>query len=103
IRAGINVLMKRAGLNIMDIDRVYLAGAFGANLDKEGLETIGLLDVCWHDKILVLGDVALDGAVKVLGSSKERGHAESLAKETKYVSLSGSPGFEREFIENMGF
>ncbi len=103
IRAGINVLMNKAGLGIVDISAVYLAGAFGANLDKEGLETIGLLDVCWHDKVRVLGDAALDGAVKVLGSIEERACAEKLAEETKYVSLSGTPGFEREFIENMGF
>ncbi len=103
IRAGINVLMHKAGLKSGDIERVNLAGAFGSNIDKEGLETIGLLDVCWHDKIRILGDAALDGAVKALGSIENRARAEALAKETRYVSLSGSPGFEKEFIENMGF
>lgn len=103
IRAGINVLMHKAGLKKEDIDRVYMAGAFGANISKKELETIGLLDVCWHDKIEVLGDAALDGAIMALGHVENRARAQKMAKETKYVSLSGSPGFEREFIENMGF
>ena len=103
IRAGINVLMHKAGLKNTDIDKVHLAGAFGANLSKEGLETIGLLDVCWHDNIHIIGDAALDGAVLTLGSIENRARAETLARETGYVSLSGSPGFEKEFIENMSF
>lgn len=103
IRAGINVLMHKAGLKSGDIERVSLAGAFGSNIDKEGLETIGLLDVCWHDKVRILGDAALDGAVLTLGSQENKERAETLAKECGYVSLSGSPGFEKEFIENMGF
>jgi uncharacterized 2Fe-2S/4Fe-4S cluster protein (DUF4445 family) len=103
IRAGINVLMHKAGLKNIDIDKVYLAGAFGANLSKEGLETIGLLDVCWHDNIHIIGDAALDGAVLALASQENKERAERLAKECGYVSLSGSPGFEKEFIENMGF
>lgn len=103
IRAAIIVLMNKAGIKAGAIDRVYLAGAFGANLSKEGLETIGLLDVCWHDKIRFIGDAALDGAIKTLNSKEARSRAEELASVARYVSLSGSPGFEREFISSMGF
>ena len=103
IRAGINVLTHKAGIEAGVIDRVYLAGAFGANLSKEGLETIGLLDVCWHDKIRFIGDAALDGAIKALNSMEARSKAEELSEGTTYVSLSGSPGFEREFIRSMDF
>ncbi len=103
IRAGVNVLMNKAGIKSDAIDRVYLAGAFGANLSKEGLETIGLLDVCWHDKIRFIGDAVLDGAIKTLNSEEARSKAEELASVARYVSLSGSPGFEREFIRSMGF
>jgi uncharacterized 2Fe-2S/4Fe-4S cluster protein (DUF4445 family) len=103
IRAAIIVLMNKAGIKADAIDRVYLAGAFGANLSKEGLETIGLLDVCWHDKIRFIGDAVLDGAIKTLNSEEARSRAEELSRGARYVSLSGSPGFEREFIRSMGF
>ena len=103
IRAGIQVLTNKAGIGFQEIDRVFLAGAFGANLAKEGLETIGLLDVCLHDKIRFIGDAALDGAVIALGSAEARSKAEELAKGARYVSLSGSPGFEKEFIRSMDF
>ncbi|MEE9543537.1 MAG: ASKHA domain-containing protein [Thermodesulfobacteriota bacterium] len=103
IRAGVNVLIDKAGIVANDIERVYIAGAFGAGLSKEGLETIGLLDVCWHDKIQIIGNAVLDGAVMTLGSVEARSRAEELAKGVKYVSLSGSPGFETEFIRSMDF
>jgi uncharacterized 2Fe-2S/4Fe-4S cluster protein (DUF4445 family) len=103
IRAGVNVLLGKAGIEKEDIERVYIAGAFGANLSKEGLETIGLLDVCWHDKIHFIGNAALDGAILALGSVDTRARAEELAGTAKYVSLSGSPGFEAEFIRSMNF
>ena len=95
--------MEKAGLKAPDIDKVFLAGAFGSNLDKEGLETIGLLDVCWQDRTYPVGDAALDGAVKALLNSSAREACKSLASSVKYVSLSGSPGFERQFIRNMNF
>ncbi|MEE8575443.1 MAG: ASKHA domain-containing protein [Thermodesulfobacteriota bacterium] len=103
IRAGINVLLSRADITASDVTEVYIAGAFGANLDKNALERVGVLDSCWHDMIYTVGDAALDGAVIALGSDGARKEAARIAAVTKYVSLSGSPGFEREFISNMNF
>ena len=71
IRAGVGVLLKKASIGPEEVDRVYLAGAFGSNLKKEGLETTGLLDVCWHDRLEVVGDAALGG--RGHGGVKRRG------------------------------
>ncbi len=102
LRAGINVVLKKAKLEPRNIDRVYIAGAFGSNLDKAGLSAIGVLEREWLDKVTPVGDAALDGARLALASDK-RTEAEEIARSAKYVPLSGSAHFEREFLANVNF
>lgn len=102
IRAGIEILLRKAGMAANDIDAVYIAGAFGSNIKKEGLEAIGITDVSWREKITFVGDAALSGAVLALNEDG-KAQAERIAQSVKYVSLSGSAHFEREFIKNMDF
>ncbi|MCP3678525.1 MAG: ATP-binding protein, partial [Deltaproteobacteria bacterium] len=45
---------------------------------------------------------ALDGAVLALNKEK-RGEVERMADEAKYLSLSGSAHFQRDFMKYMDF
>lgn len=101
-RAGILMLLKKAGITGAEVRKVYIAGAFGSHLEKEGLKTIGLLDEGWLGSVSSVGDAALAGAVEALNDAKKL-EAEGLARRVKYVSLSGSSHFEKEFIKNMNF
>ncbi|MBI5234472.1 MAG: DUF4445 domain-containing protein [Deltaproteobacteria bacterium] len=103
LRAGLDTLLKKAGIKPEDVEEVYLAGAFGSNLDKYDLETIGVLDVCWLERLSQTGDSALDGAVMALIDEGKKKEAEAIAETVGYVSLSGSPVFEKGFIRAMGF
>lgn len=101
IRAGIEVLLKKAGVTHSDVKKVYVAGAFGANLKPKSLAAIGILDEQWVTESA--GDAALDGARLVLGSEERKIEAQDIARNAKYVSLSGSAHFEREFIGRLSF
>lgn len=103
IRAGIAILLKKAGINAADVETVYLAGAFGANLDPDALQIIGLLETEWKGAVRFMGDAALEGAARSLGSEEKKKEAGEIAAKAKYVSLSGSANFEREFIRSMDF
>lgn len=100
-RAGMAVLLEKAGISPGEVERVYVAGAFGAHLSPAALKGIGLLDERW-DEVRYVGDAALEGAALAL-SGRKKEEAEELAESARYVPLSGSPRFEREFIKNMGF
>lgn len=100
-RAGVSMLLMKAGIAPEDVETVYIAGAFGSHLREEGLRAIGLLDEAWTD-IRTVGDAALEGAVLALDAGK-RHEAETIAGQARYVSLSGSAHFEREFLKNMNF
>ncbi len=100
-RAGINMLLDKAGLQPEAVEKVYVAGAFGSRLSEVSLKGIGLLHAAWED-VEYVGDAALKGAQMAL-QDEQRLKAGEIAKKAKYVPLSGSAHFEREFIRNMDF
>jgi len=103
IQAGIRLLLKKAQIGADKIDKVFIAGAFGSNIKRESLMRIGVLEKEWIDKVVFVGDAALDGAKLALCSEKKRKEAEDIAGETKHVSLSGSRHFQKEFMKGMEF
>lgn len=103
IKAGISVLLKKAGVDSSMIERVYLAGAFGSKLSPSSLAGIGGIDPLWMDRVEFSGDAVLDGALKALWDEDGKAKAEEIARGAKYVPLSGSAHFEREFIRDMDF
>lgn len=103
IRAGIEVLKKRLKISTREIERVYLAGAFGNYLRRENVLAIGLLPPLKEEKICFIGNAALAGAKMVLLSSKQKKEAEKLAQKIKYIELGNSRQFEKIFIRQMKF
>ncbi len=102
IRAGISILLRHAGLEDSEVDEIYIAGAFGSHLSVTPLAAIGLIEPEWIEKIEFVGDAALDGAILAL-SSERRDEVEKMAEEAKYLSLSGSAHFQRDFMKYMDF
>jgi len=100
-RAGMNILLEKAGLLPGAVEKVYVAGAFGSRLSQGSLKGIGLLHALWEN-VEYVGDAALKGAEMAL-SEEHRTEAGEIAKKARYVPLSGSARFEREFIRNMDF
>ena len=62
IAAGVQVLMRLAGITQDNLDQVYLAGGFGSHLNPESAMALGLLPNIGTKKILVLGNGAGSGA-----------------------------------------
>lgn len=103
IQAGISLLLKKANVSKNEIDRIFLAGAFGSNINKESLARIGVLEKEWLAKIAPVGDAALDGTRIALCSEEKRKEAEDIARKTKHLSLSGSAHFQKEFLKGIEF
>ena len=62
IMAGIQVLLRRAGKGMEEVDRVILAGGFGYFLNPEDASEIGLLPAGLKEKAISGGNTALAGA-----------------------------------------
>ena len=60
--AGYITLLESVGMSFADLDRIILAGNFGAYIDLERAITIGLLPDIDRDKFFYLGNASLMGA-----------------------------------------
>jgi uncharacterized 2Fe-2S/4Fe-4S cluster protein (DUF4445 family) len=103
VRAGINILLRHAGIAPDQLGAVLLAGAFGNFMRRNNARRIGLLPQVPCDRIRFIGNAASLGAKLALLSSDERDYAARLALRTEHVDLSLDPGFQMEFAEAMLF
>ncbi|MEN2983989.1 MAG: ASKHA domain-containing protein [Dictyoglomaceae bacterium] len=103
IRTGIEILLKEAKMNFKNMDKVYLAGAFGNYLNKESILRIGLLPPINPERIIFVGNSAGKGAELVLLNKEFMALAEKLRKEIIYIELSGRKDFQDYFVEFMYF
>lgn len=79
--AGYQTLLESVGLTFTDLDRVILAGNFGAYIDLERAISIGLLPDVDRDKFYYLGNASLLGCQISLDDTKrfrERAEVSSL-------------------------
>jgi uncharacterized 2Fe-2S/4Fe-4S cluster protein (DUF4445 family) len=103
IRAGVSILLKRAGLAAHDLGEVLLAGAFGNFIRRNHARRIGLLPPLPTERIRFIGNAASLGAKFVLLSAAERRYADQLCHSTEHVDLSLDADFQLEFSMAMMF
>lgn len=103
IAAGIRVLLAEANLEVGQVDRLYLAGAFGNYLDREKAVVLGMFPGIPADKIIPIGNAAAEGAGVCLLSAEERNTADSIALSMKPVELSTHTRFNELFVQEIGF
>ena len=98
IRAGIELLMKEAGISPDDIQEVLLAGVFGNYINREKAVTLGLIPPFPIEKVHFIGNGAMDGALRALLSLEERRWADKISAQVHHIELSGRPDFEETFL-----
>ncbi len=103
VRAGVEILMSRAGATPGDIDEVYLAGGFGTKLDIDRAAAIGLIPPELADKTRAVGNAALDGAHRALCVPDGFEELINIRDKCKYIELSGSAEFSDAFVDAMAF
>ncbi|MEM8923324.1 MAG: ASKHA domain-containing protein [Actinomycetota bacterium] len=96
LRAGIELLMDRAGTR--EVDEIHLAGAFGAHIDPVHAMVLGLIPDCPVDRVKGVGNAAGSGAVRALLSGEQRAEmARATAGVTK-VETATEPAFQEHFV-----
>ncbi|HTP26459.1 MAG TPA: ASKHA domain-containing protein [Anaeromyxobacteraceae bacterium] len=101
IAAGIEVLLRRAGLRADQIATVHVAGSFGEHLDAGNAERIGLLPQIPLGRVRLAGNTALQGALDLLFCDEaERALAQARSAAT-LVSLSMEQEFEELFVDHL--
>jgi uncharacterized 2Fe-2S/4Fe-4S cluster protein (DUF4445 family) len=103
IRTAIESLLAESGIAWSDVDRVHLAGNFGAGMSVSAEMRIGLLPPGPIERVDAVGNAALRGAALVLLSRSSRDLAAEAAGACRFVELAGRPEFQERFAEAMLF
>jgi uncharacterized 2Fe-2S/4Fe-4S cluster protein (DUF4445 family) len=103
IAAGLRLLLDQWGIAPDQLDRVYVAGAFGNYINYTSARRIGLLKFP-PDKVQPAGNAALLGAkLALFGAPQHNGAYPLLLAKIKHVALHEDPNFHEAFVEEMGF
>ena len=101
IYTGASILMKRMKISMDDLQKIFIAGAFGNFINPENARTIGMYPDISANKVKFVGNSAGSGARMALLSAELRSVAEKIADKMMYVELAGDPDFNSEFIKSM--
>jgi uncharacterized 2Fe-2S/4Fe-4S cluster protein (DUF4445 family) len=101
--AGLRVVFSNYGIPFDDIDVFYLAGGFGRHLKKDASRRIGLIPDLADDKIVQIGNAAIEGACIALLSVAARNTLEHLVRRVEHCRLETHPDFFDFFVDGCQF
>jgi uncharacterized 2Fe-2S/4Fe-4S cluster protein (DUF4445 family) len=103
VRAGIDVLLARNGLDPGEVDRALIAGSFGYHLTERSLIDIGMIPPEFDGKVIYVGNTARTGAEALLTNAVCRERLRSQVTKVEAVELANDKGFTKIFVGAMAF
>ena len=103
ILSGFMALLKKAGIGMADLDKVLIAGQFGAHLPAESITGTGILPFEVEDRIEYVGNTSKTGAYMALMSGTVKRQMEELAHDMDYLELGATDNYERLLSECLIF
>jgi uncharacterized 2Fe-2S/4Fe-4S cluster protein (DUF4445 family) len=101
--AGLQVVFNNFGIDFDEIDVFYLAGGFGRHLKTDASKRIGLIPNIADERIVQVGNAAIEGACLALLSKGKRRELEDLVKRVEHCRLETHPRFFDFFVEGCQF
>ena len=86
-------LLQAAGIEAEQLDRVFLAGAFGEHLDLESAIAIGLYPDLPRERFVAVGNASLLGAQRLLMDRSGLERVEKILKDLYYLEFAMQPNF----------
>lgn len=103
IRAGIEILLKEAGITFSELDEFIVAGAFGTYLDIKSTIRTGMFPPLPVSRFRQVGNAAGIGAKQMLVSAGKRRDAVEIAGKVDYIELTIHPDYMDIFLKAMYF
>ncbi len=103
ILSGVVSLLDESGISVEELDRVVIAGQFGAHLPADRLITTGILPEVVSEKIDYIGNSSKSAAYMALMSRGVRQAMKEISLEIKYVELSTRDGYDKLFAKCLRF
>ena len=94
--SGARLLMDKFGTD--EVDRVVLAGAFGAHISPKHAMVLGMIPDCDLDKVTSAGNAAGTGARIALLNKAARAEIEATVREVHKIETAIEPRFQEHFV-----
>ena len=103
IAAGIQLLMKELGITEKEIQKIYIAGAFGNYMNPASACAIGLLPPELEHLVEPVGNAAGEGAKIALLNTDELEATDRLVRGIHFLELAASAEFQDTFVDELAF
>ncbi|NNK78670.1 MAG: DUF4445 domain-containing protein, partial [Litoreibacter sp.] len=94
--SGARLLMDKFGVD--QVDRVVLAGAFGAHISPKHAMVLGMIPDCPLDKVTSAGNAAGTGARIALLNTEARREIEATVRAIHKIETAIEPRFQEHFV-----
>ena len=101
--AGLQVVFNQFGIDFDRVELFYLAGGFGRHMNIEAATRIGLIPAIAADRMVQIGNAAIEGATIALLSRAKRAELERLVLRVEHCRLETHPQFFDFFVDGCQF
>lgn len=96
--AGLRAVFSHYGASFDDVDVFYLAGGFGRHIKVGASRRIGLIPDLPDERVVRIGNAAIEGATAALLSRRQRQVLEETVKRVEHCRLETHPDFFDFFV-----
>lgn len=89
----VEYMMGMLGIGMEDVERFYVAGAFGTHISKESGIVIGLYPDMDREHLILPGNTSLNGARKILLDLEQKQAVEVILERMEYVQFGAVDDF----------
>ena len=101
--SGQFIALRNYGLPMESVSKLYLAGGFANYINVDNALAVGFIANVPRDRIVKVGNAALEGATIMLLSTEMRSRIERLATTVEHIELETTPDFFEIFVEGCMF
>lgn len=101
--AGLRVILDQFGADVGDVEVLYLAGGFGRHLRLASAQRIGLVPAIPAERVVQIGNAAIEGATLALLSRAKRAELETTVRTVDHCRLETHPRFFDFFVDGCQF
>ena len=97
------IALRHFGIEPAAVDNLYLAGGFANYVNIENAIQIGFLAPVSVERIIKVGNAAIEGARELLLSKRQRKKLRALINNIEHIELESSSNFFDIFVEGCQF
>ena len=101
IGTGIQCLLASSGIQLNQLETIFICGVFGRFLNIGNAKTLGLLPDLHEDRFQLCGNTALAGCELLLVYPEMRPKIQKLRDKAHIINMSSYSAFESLFLENL--